>query len=347
MVLVELCEDLLDEIIARLPPKFILQFRCVSKSRCSRIDSSNFIRKQSIQSATRARRTVNVAHQVHIEKDVFKMLHGSKRKGPFLELDSLKLLGGFNAFDSCYGIMCLYKKTNFLSITLWNPSIRRKLNVPNVPYDPCQKYSVVFGFGYDPIVDDYNIVGLSYGTNLQTLFLFSTKKNVWSEIDLPKADPPFMVRSSQASFVDGVMHWLVQNDSPNTNDSYILTFDLSNRVFGTISLPNITRGNTNLLITNGYLSVISDDGVDSSMWLRKIDDNNLESWSKPFKVRCYDIIGGTRVYRIKKEVPKAYNPFSGVSRIAVSSSNSSVKYEINVYVETLALLDNKNCSTNE
>ncbi|XP_071715232.1 putative F-box protein At5g62060 [Rutidosis leptorrhynchoides] len=310
MVEVELCEDLLDEIIVRLPPKFILQFRCFSKSWCSRISSSNFIRKQAIHSAARARRTANVAYQVHIEKDVYKMLHGSKPEGPFL----------------------------------------RKLNVPDIPYDPCQKYSLVFGFGYDPIADDYNIFGLSYGT-LQTLLLYSTKTNAWSEIDLPKTGPPFRVLSTPACFVDGVMHWLVQNNLPNTNDSYILTFDLSSHVFDTIPLPNITPGTIYILICQGYLTLISDDGLDSSMWLRKLDDNNLECWSKPFKVMCYDVTGGGRVYHINDdqelEVPKAYNPFSGLSRKRVSSLNSCVKYEIDSYVETLALLDNENCSTNK
>ncbi|XP_071715230.1 F-box/kelch-repeat protein At2g43270-like [Rutidosis leptorrhynchoides] len=348
MVEIELCEDLLDDIIVRLPPKYILQFRCVSKSWCSSINSSNFIRNQAIHSVARARRAVNIACKVHIEYDVYKMLHRSKLEGPLLELDSLKFLGGCNAFNSCYGIICLYNyQTSIPSFTLWNPSIRRKLNVPNVPCDPCRQYSMVFGFGYDQIADDYNIVGLSYGT-LKIVFLYSTKTNSWSEFDPPKADPHFMVQS-KACFVDGVMHWLVNNYSLNTNDSYILTFDLSSRVFGTISLPNITLGIIHLLMCRGYLTVLSKNDEDSSIWLRKLDHNNVASWSGPFKIICSYEKGGTRVSinDLQIEVPKAYNPFTEASRTFVTSPNSCVKCEIDGYMETLALLGNDNCSTNK
>ncbi|XP_071715231.1 F-box/kelch-repeat protein At2g43445-like [Rutidosis leptorrhynchoides] len=311
MVEVDLCEDTLDEIIARLPPKFILQFRCVSKSWRSRIDSSNFIRKQSIHSAARARRTANVAHQLHLENDVYKLLHGLKPEGPFLELDSLNFPDACNVFDSCYGIFCLYKKAYIPTITLWNPSIRRILNVPNVPYEFCLPYTVVFGFGYDPIADDYSIVGLSFKTTLQTLFLYSTNTNAWSKIDLPKADPPIKVQ---------------------------------------IPLPCTTQGTIHQSIWIGYLIVISDDGEDRSMWLRKLDNNNVASWSKPFDVNFSDVKRETPVYNIENgefEVPKAYNPLSGVFRVRVTSSNSCDKYEINSYVETLALLDKENCSTSK
>ncbi|XP_071715227.1 uncharacterized mitochondrial protein AtMg00810-like [Rutidosis leptorrhynchoides] len=77
---------------------------------------------------------------------------------------------------------------------------------------------------------------------------------------------------------------------------------LWSRVFGTIPLPiSSTWGTIPLLNRNGYLIVISDDGLHSLVWLRKLDDNNnVESWSKPFKVRCY-VKGGTRVYKINDD----------------------------------------------
>ncbi|XP_071717998.1 putative F-box protein At3g16210 [Rutidosis leptorrhynchoides] len=346
MVKTELCEDLIDDIIVRLPPKSILQFRCVSKSWCSRIDSSNFIRKQAIHSDARARRTVNVKHLLDIQKGAYEMFQRSKPEGPILELDSLKFSSSYNSFIYYYGIICLY---NITSITLWKPSIKRKLNVPNVPYDPYRQYSVVFGFGYDSIADDYNVVCLcTYGITLQTLYLYSTKTNAWSEIDLPEAYLPFQVRSA-GNFVNGAMHWVVKNNSPNTNDSYILTFNLSKRVFGVIPLPSTTQGAIHLSVYTRYLAVILNDGEESSMWLRKLDNNNVASWSKRIKIICSDFKGRTRVSINDEwfEVHKAYNHFSEASRTSVSSSNSCVKYELDSYVETLVLLDNENCLTNK
>jgi hypothetical protein len=50
------------------------------------------------------------------------------------------------------------------SISLWNFSIRRKLDVPGHPpfKGSIVVPNVLFGFGFDPISDDHKIVGISY-----------------------------------------------------------------------------------------------------------------------------------------------------------------------------------------
>ncbi|XP_071709384.1 putative F-box protein At3g16210 [Rutidosis leptorrhynchoides] len=233
------------------------------------------MRKQAIQSATRARLNVNVKHQFQFKKGVCQVLYKQQ------ELDSC--YGFFIGVVACNGIICLYgiTTTAIFTITLWNPSIRRKLNVPDVPFNVYRHF--FGGFGYDPIADDYNILGLA--PLKKTLYLYSTKKNAWSEIAFPEA-PPFHV-VSLGFFVDGKMHWLVRNKSPDTNDSYILTFDLSSQVFGTI----------------------------------------------PWHV--------FRTIRLQNTTCRAID-----LRIFVSSSDSYVeKYDMDSYVETLALLDNESCWT--
>lgn len=40
-----LLQDLIDEVLCRVPVKPLLRFRCVSKDWCSRIDSNAFIKK--------------------------------------------------------------------------------------------------------------------------------------------------------------------------------------------------------------------------------------------------------------------------------------------------------------
>ncbi|GKB34039.1 putative F-box protein [Tanacetum coccineum] len=183
-----LCEELIDEILGKLPPKSLLRFRTLSKSWLHPEDE--YMWKES------AKFPVSNCHIV----------------------------------GSCNGIICLYKNIGS-SFTLWNPSIRRKLTIPS---HPSGDFTLAYGFGFDPLADDYKIVSISF-EGVQTSFLYSMKANVWSHIGPPSTS--FYTVKSFACFVNGILHWVVKSESSDTGHSYILTFDLSTHVFGMISLP--------------------------------------------------------------------------------------------------------------
>ncbi|GKB25345.1 putative F-box protein [Tanacetum coccineum] len=183
-----LCEELIDEILGKLPPKSLLRFRTLSKSWLHPEDE--YMWKES------AKFPVSNCHIV----------------------------------GSCNGIICLYKNIGS-SFTLWNPSIRRKLTIPS---HPSGDFTLAYGFGFDPLADDYKIVSILF-EGVQTSFLYSMKANVWSNIGPPSTS--FYTVKSFACFVNGILHWVVKSESSDTGHSYILTFDLSTHVFGMISLP--------------------------------------------------------------------------------------------------------------
>nr|XP_043626094.1 F-box/kelch-repeat protein At3g23880-like [Erigeron canadensis] len=227
---------------------------------------------------------------------------------------------------SCYGIICLYGRKKIPSITLWNPSIRCKLIVPNVPL-----VNVAFGFGYDPITDDFKIVGISVEP-VQTSFIYSMKKSTWSEIALP-TPLPYNVKTSPC-LVKGVLHWVVQNKSQQANqDAYIITFDLSSHVFGAISLPKPSWINIRLTVIKGSLAVISGYNANRWIWVR----TNV-SWSKPFKFTSSGIEGTDRVVQHKNHLED-----SGVSYTTESYSDSSYIIDIDFGAESLELLDGETC----
>lgn len=96
-----------------------------------------------------------------------------------------------------------------------------------------KKLYVVVGFGFDPIMDDYKIVRISYVEYediVEDSFVYSLKTRAWSAIASPPT--PFELVKSQACFVN---HWVVQL-IPNLFYHYTLTFNLTSHVFGKIML---------------------------------------------------------------------------------------------------------------
>ncbi|GKB31689.1 F-box/kelch-repeat protein-like protein [Tanacetum coccineum] len=290
-----LCEELIDEILERLPPKSLLRFRSVSKSWCHRISSGNFIRNHTFRCVTTATWLKPLLkHQIHFSKDGVEFsyaldptdVHSSNEVAKFSK-------GPSQIVGSCFGILCLNKITVSPSVSLWNPSIRRKVTVPDYPFG---NSDVAYGFGFDPTTDDYKIAGLSCG-DVQSSYVYSLKTNSWTEIQLPTT--PFSEVMTLACFVDGALHWAVKCESNDIPHYCIMTLDLRTHVFGMISLPNPSWVTQRLLIIKDSLAVISSDGYESRMWIRIEEDNNDASWSKALKITSFGV-----------EDSQAYNPFT-------------------------------------
>ncbi|KAI3509806.1 hypothetical protein L1887_25329 [Cichorium endivia] len=137
----------------------------------------------------------------------------------------------FRTLGLCNGTFCLKSEKG---LSLWNPSIRRKLNVPECPGE-CELHLGGTGFGFDRMSDDYKIVCLSLTRHIT--FVYAVKTGTWCEI--ASLRPEFAHVLYEAVSLNGVLHWEVHYF--NHLHSYILTFDLSSHVFGMIPLPAPTR----------------------------------------------------------------------------------------------------------
>ncbi|GKC24521.1 F-box/kelch-repeat protein-like protein [Tanacetum coccineum] len=256
-----------------------------------------------------------------------------------------------NIVGSCNGILCL-KSYNRL-ISLWNFSVRRKVAVPAHPSIGASKEvpNVVFGFGYDRIAHDYNIVGISYSSDKgiarnDSSFIYSMKTDSWSMIAPPTS--LFTKVSSNACFLNENLHWVVFSA---TDSNFIMTFSLATRVFGTIQLPKNWRqeGGCQLTIINGSLAVICRTWVinyDTIIWLMR-EYNNVESWFIFFQLQTKDYddinvlqpIANDNLVIYDKSNERIYDDkkksFTEIQKFIPNLG----EVEMETYVESLELLD--------
>ena len=249
---VEWHDDLIIQILLRLPVKSLLRFRCVSKSWLSLISDPQFAASHLELAAAPTHRLM--------------LIHDSTLRASFVDLDAplhdgdscassdpIKL--DFRRPDppihirimgSCRGLLLLL--FDFSDIYVWNPCTGVHKQLPLSPIAAIAKDirgGFFFGFGYDPSKDDYLVVlgsNESSAAGGVTHFDFlSLRANSWKRIEgtrcpliecCPDSDKPD--EPGAGRHLNGAIHWLVFRH----DDNVIFAFDLVERSFSDIPLPD-------------------------------------------------------------------------------------------------------------
>jgi len=188
--------------------------------------------------------------------------------------------------DGCYilgsssinGIICLYLESTGI-VYLWNPSTNEcKVTPPSpvedVPYyiDIMVKYE---GFGYDCARDDYKVIRyVCYFevNNLEGIHhrewdfeyfweIYSLRSNSWRKLNIEFLNCQGI---NSRFYLKGMCHWLCDN----TNEGYLVSFDISNEVCYTTLTPldipteiyndfNLYLVVRHLFLLNGSISLMS------------------------------------------------------------------------------------------
>lgn len=202
-----LTEDLINEILQRVPLKSLLRFQLVSKSWLSLISNPSFAKSRLLRTiaSSNSDETV-IVHSFNEDDGSISLLNLSSRQlvadlkfpysqGEFSFVPDSILVGSAN------GIVCVCiavsdtppdhnwlcsafakRKTNTY---LWNPVTKQSKFIP--PHirleNEDEMYRVSLGFGYDPIDDDYKVVKvLSPPFSAE---IYSVKRNVWKKVKKP------------------------------------------------------------------------------------------------------------------------------------------------------------------
>ncbi|KAL7591683.1 hypothetical protein Lser_V15G35134 [Lactuca serriola] len=219
-----LCEELIVEIFTRLPPKSLLRFRSLSKSLYSYISSPGFIRMHTLRSPKKIHFRHLTSNGKNEEPEIFYTLHGEEElpfclcpKRGYIGITTTVPFPYGGSIASCNGTFCMPTEKG---LTLWNPSIRRKLIMPEFPRR-CESFLLQgIGFGFDSISEDYKIVRLSYVKDHS--FVYAVKSGTWCEIASPKHENQIHSVHYDSMFFNGVLHWVIDVFDTEPKDVCIL-----------------------------------------------------------------------------------------------------------------------------
>ncbi|GMY33617.1 F-box protein CPR1 [Fagus crenata] len=281
-------EEVILEILSRLPVKPLLRFRCVSKPWLARIDSQEFIKlhlKQSLK--TNTNRSLLLI-DCYLYSSDFDSLDRA------IELDHpLKTPQcGTEILGSCNGLLCLYNRAE--DAVLWNPSTRKYKKLPvsmmEVPQDVRLLRSVTYGFGYDEKSDDYKVVRL--------VQFFADDNDLWeSEVKVYSLkndscnrvqDCPYYLYDSVSSgtLASGALHWLVNPKVISDRTNLILAFDLAVEEYRLVPPPDFYDKNSSMdvRVLGGCLTIFCHRYRHRlDVWVMK-EYGVKDSWMKLFSV---------------------------------------------------------------
>ncbi|KAK9937930.1 hypothetical protein M0R45_014694 [Rubus argutus] len=295
-------EEIIPNILIRLPIKSLIKFTSVCKSWRSTIKDPSFIR-------THLTRTHNFNDQnaTHL-----LLLHTVSSEGTFNQKGRLSIVGFnedpyslhydnsacnqyckvefpiglkqtmenlcFRVAGSCDGLVLLADDLGHYAynFVIWNPSIRKYVTLPKpfVRFSTHGRYDGSVGLGYDAIGNDYKVVRLTRlldqpNEGATTLVqVYSLAKGTWGML---RALPPCIVPGClfTAPFVNGALHWLAMRWMIDRFSCFVVAFDVGNGSHREIMFPDFQQGR---VLISGRLEMrlsVSGDGKSIALFVRK------------------------------------------------------------------------------
>ncbi|KAL2921057.1 hypothetical protein RDABS01_012548 [Bienertia sinuspersici] len=353
-----------DEILVKLPVKFLLRCRCVSKSWCRIIDDPSFASnhyKKCQNNQEKTRLLVLEPPDMCVAKQICAIRNGGKfRKLSKIGID-VTWFEQYQAVGYVNGLLCIkryLKETQISQILLWNPSIRKALEIPCSRFsnDLQIRYDIDCAIGYDQVKDDYKVVasvviqnGLYIPSDVEvfTLHTFS-----WKSVNVRRG-PWLWRKDSPKVFLNGVIYWgalhvLVQTTLKG-RFSHFMSFSVSNDTFNCIELPNneqiheweYERFPIILDQSIGLMKVFESC---SQIWVLEESKGKEQTWIKRFNInlqlfkKCiYFKMDGELLFAGEKCGVNSYDIKRQETKVLAKSYKLSPFY-ICVYMESLALL---------
>ncbi|GFP90674.1 F-box/kelch-repeat protein at3g06240 [Phtheirospermum japonicum] len=311
VITVNLPEEVITEILLRLPVKPLARFRCVSKPWLFLISSYKFA-KEHLKISRKNNVYIHdklIFGSKYLPMDLYTCSVQSIIEGPnssvqiypaisanfpllfdrvcfdcsFAEDDVIWLVG------SCNGLVCVLFPPNI--VVLWNPTTRKSKRLPysGTDLDYVESYSFSFAFGYDELHDDYKVVEFFGGELVAGVFetqvkVYSLRTNSWKTLSNWPGGDTF---GGTGKFLNGSVHWLVYEcdfDRPAEWD--IVSHDLATDTFIKFPLPNLDDDDdvrVEISILEGCLALYCEHNVYMDVWVMK-EYGLSESWTKAVQI---------------------------------------------------------------
>ncbi|XP_050209264.1 F-box/kelch-repeat protein At3g23880-like [Mercurialis annua] len=368
-MLSQINQELLTEILKRLPPKLLIQFKSVSKSWRSLITNPIFIsiHTKHILENTTNKTSILRHYSWSNKKEIYTIQESNQELGfPFKSYSRF-----FDVIGSCNGVLCLSDTYHVFNhkIILWNPTIRKYVIVPVPCISSDQIFMFVLGFGFDPKSNEYKLVRIVYrmsnnGRNVDIrprVEVYELSKNAWRSSNSLTAPKYVISELSLQVFLNGAVHWIGYNPrqaGSDFRDPGVVLFDLSKEMFEEMMLPDSLRGlsvlDLSILAYGKLLSLVEYTRNSPSQWMRygscsiwvMKEYGNVESWSKQFTIDLQAGVG--KLLGIKNDEVMLMVESDG-ELVSYDSKNQSINhigtkgivksFRLEAYVETLELLE--------
>ncbi|XP_050217358.1 F-box protein At3g07870-like [Mercurialis annua] len=207
-------EEVVVQILSKLPVKSVLKFTCVCKLWNSIIKSSDFI---STFASNKHDAYIFMLH-FNSPNYQYSMRFDNRDFDEYLSLQPL--FNTANVYDvhvvgSNNGLVCLcYAYRNYGSTThkliIWNPSIRKYLLIPEPNFlFLCSISEKLMGFGFDSRTNDYKLLLAQFwGDCIKNVVLYSLNSYSWKNYSNVALNYTHTCMTTPA-FVDGRFHCLV------------------------------------------------------------------------------------------------------------------------------------------
>uniref|UniRef100_A0A5B7AXY7 F-box domain-containing protein n=1 Tax=Davidia involucrata TaxID=16924 RepID=A0A5B7AXY7_DAVIN len=289
----EIPDDMISDILSRLPLKSIFSCRCVCKTWCSLLLDPNFAALHY------ARAPQGVILHFVIQRDLYLEVESSGSRNSSRGSTSNAVVTKLNTklefpermphrLNSCNGLFLFIKFGFPITCSIYNPITGEYMILPQDKNDAFSQ--IGFGLGFSQKTNQFKVLRISFYTKILMQLkaeIHTVGTNSWRSIGgdvLPKLCCP----SPQSIFLNGALHWMPETLlSSNLID--INSFDFENEEFQSIPLPaqfgveRITR-TARLGLLGGCLCIYDTSfSPQLDIWMMK-DYGVKESWTKQYVI---------------------------------------------------------------
>ncbi|KAG2271549.1 hypothetical protein Bca52824_066104 [Brassica carinata] len=223
---IEIPNDVMEEIVKRLPVRSIMRFQAVSKHWESMIKTRDFGARHMAHQRSKDPKLMFVSYgQYHIRFEQRDMETTSIEESLCLKIEEIK--GAIAISECCDGLVCFYGLTD----------------APPVPV-PFISFTM-FGFGKDNVTGRYKIVWL-YNIYPATLNkkkktrceVFDLEERRWRFVTTRPLDHHQILSNQRPPCANGLLYWLTGDEQgyPSTQTKLIV-FDIHTEMFQVTSTP--------------------------------------------------------------------------------------------------------------
>ncbi|XP_074276853.1 F-box/kelch-repeat protein At3g06240-like [Silene latifolia] len=356
-------DEIMIEILLKLPVKSILRCNTLSKHYYSLIHSPFFIRRHL--NLGRLNDNFNDRLIASPMVDSFRLFN--QTPGCFMELECPSSLvdnvSKLMISGSVDGLYCVIDRENVFdrrAITLWNPATLEEFFLPITPLtnddfedDEFPKKCLACGFGYDGNSNNYKVViiyeSISNMFGDMCMYIFNVSETTWRYHGEHLGKMFWKITTFVGVFLSGACHWICKflrgSALSSCHRGYqVLAFDMSMESSRAISFPDVgdvyVGSNTTSIATlHGSLALI--DAIEEDM----------EGRCSSFNVWVMAEYGVTESWSIMYRVslsPGIVGRYLGITRDRFYVSEGEgwmVSYDLNSKdVENYGILDSSICS---